>query len=116
MGRSLWHSSGHTAQKTRNLTLDTVNASEDELVGFFERHDQALVSVSLMIVRIYPVGNWSDVLRWLRDNEDVEIQSLQRFELIDCEGSHDSIFVDQYLKRMTNENPLDVLQEKEDEE
>lgn len=96
--------SSHSLTKLKCLTLMCIFASEDQVFDFFARHHSTLRSVWFHAVRLTADGSWLNVLRRLREAENVHSRKLKHFQLLACEPrGHDIMNARGYLKRLTSE-------------
>lgn len=97
----------------RCLTLQHVESPESLLVELFTECSCSLVNVALLYVRITSSGSWSDVLRKAR-NADFKV--LYDFVLIDCGETKGVVRAQNYLKHITDKDPIDEYNENPDDD
>ena len=94
----------------RSLTLKHVQSTESLLVALFMGCSCSLISAALLHVRVTGSGSWSGVFRQLRTaNFDV----LYDFVLLHCGEAKGVVRAQDYLKRITNKDPIAECNEKQ---
>ena len=85
------------------LELDHVDFPERLLTELLTKSSRSLVLVVLSDPHILGTDGWSDFLRQLR-NANWEV--LHHFALYDCDGTENVAFAQDYLKRITDKDPI----------
>lgn len=106
------HESSHF-RHLQFLTLEHVKSPESLLVELFTKSSCSLVYVTLMYVRITSGGSWSDVFRKAR-NADFKV--LDDFVLLHCGEAKGVVRARNYLKRITDKDPVDECNENPDDD
>ena len=94
----------------RYVTLEHVESPDSLLVALFAGCSRTLVDVMLLYVRVSSGGSWSEVFRKLR-NADFNV--LYAFGLLHCGEVKGAVRAQRYLKRITDKNPIDESNEKQ---
>lgn len=97
----------------QHLTLEHVESHESLLVELFTKCCCSLVYVLLLYVRITGSGSWSDVFRKARN---AEFKALDDFVLLHCGETEGVVRAQNYLKRITDKNPIDECNENQNDD
>ena len=87
----------------QQLELHLVEFSEPFLVGLLIQCSCSLKCVGFSNACLASNGSWSDILRQLRK---VDWKVLDKFLLISCGGMQGFVYVQDYLKRITDKEPI----------
>ena len=95
------------------LTLEHVESPESLLVELFTKCSCSLVYVTLMYVRIINSGSWSDVFRKARN---ATFKVLDDFKLLHCGEAKNVVRAQNYLKRITDKDPIEECNESQNDD
>ena len=97
----------------RYLTLEHVKSPEPLLVAMFTGSSGSLITVALIRVSITGSGSWSEVLRKSRT---ASFKVLDNFVLLDCVEAPNVVRAQNYLKRITEMDPIAEWNEKQNDD
>lgn len=96
----------------RYVTLEHIESPESLLIALFAGCSRTLVDVTLLYVRVSSRGSWSEVFRELR-NADFDVLCV--FSLLHCGEAKGVVRAQNYLRRITNKNPINESNKKQND-